>query len=488
MSPLTFPTTADSRENIFEALKALKKDDIPWKSGKVMAYIYKTIPEAHALSDEAYNLYLTENGLDPTQFPSLLILEREVVAMVADLLQGGTEAVGNCTSGGTESVILAVKTARDRARKLYPQITEPEIIIPETAHPCFHKAGHYLNVKVKMTPVDPVTFKANVQAMEAAITDQTIMIAGSTPSYTHGVIDDIEAIAALAQSRGLLCHVDACVGGMFLPFAKMLGYPIPNFDFSVPGVTSMSCDLHKYGYVPKGCSTILYKNKDLRQYQMFSCSAWPGYTIVNPTVLSSKTGAPMAAAWSTFKFLGVDGYKTAVKDCMDARDVVLDVLKEIPELDLLGFPEMSMIAFNSNSEALSVFELAERMKMKGWHIQAQLKSSVCDAGIHLSISHFNAEHMPALMAALKESVEELKAEAASKAPDPILAMLNPQMIQGLMANFQPEMLDQLEQILGSDDKGVPDNFVAINNILNTLEPAQRDTLLVAFMNKMFSVG
>lgn len=485
MNDIKFPAKTESKENIYKALKELKKEDIPWESGKVMAYVYKTIPEAQQLADKAYTLYLTENGLDPTQFPSLLQLERTVIAMVADLLNGGTDAVGNCTSGGTESVILAVKTARDRARDLFPQITNPEIIIPETAHPCFHKAGHYLNVNVKKIPVDRTTFKADVKAMEKAITDQTILLVGSAPSYTHGVIDNIEAIAALAQANNLLCHVDACVGGMFLPFAKMLDYPIPPFDFSVPGVTSISCDLHKFGYVPKGCSSIIYRNKELRQYQLFSCSAWPGYTIINPTVLSSKTGGPMAAAWSLFKFLGIDGYKNAVKACMDGREVVIEALKEIPELYLLGQPDISMLSFASNSEAVNVFELTERMKAKGWFIQTQLKSDVSDAGIHLSISHFNAPHMAGLMEDLKAIVKELKAEKETQ--EPVQAMLDPAMLQAMMANFSPEMLDNLEQILGKNDKGIPDNFVVINNLLNTLEPAQRDKLLIAFVNKMFSI-
>lgn len=485
MSNLKFPANTESRENIFKALKELKDDDIPWETGKVMAYVYNTIPEAHQLANEAYMLYLTENGLDPTQFPSLLQLERQVIAMVADLLNGGTAAVGNCTSGGTESVILTVKTARDRARHLFPHITNPEIIIPETAHPCFHKAGHYLNVKVKTTLVDRTTFKADVKAMEQAITDQTILIVGSAPSYTHGVIDNIEAIAVLAQANNILCHVDACVGGMFIPFAKMLDYPMPPFDFSVAGVSSISCDLHKFGYVPKGCSTIIYRNKALRQYQLFSCSAWPGYTIVNPTVLSSKTGGPMAAAWSMFQFLGIEGYKHAVKACMDARDLVIEALKTIPELYLLGQPDISMLSFASNSTTINVFELAERMKAKGWFIQAQLKSNVSDAGIHLSISHFNAPHMAGLMKDLKKVVKALKTDKETLNSEQ--AKPDTAVIKNLLANFTPETLDNLEQLLGTDDKGIPADFVVINNILNTLEPAQRDELLIAFINKMFSV-
>ncbi len=477
-----FPKEPKDKKEIHQYLQALKQADIPWQSGKVLAYIYQTIPEAHEIAHSAYALYLTENGIDPTQFPSLLHLERSVIAMTADLLNGGPLAVGNCTSGGTESVLLAVKTARDRARDLFPHISDPEIIMPKTAHGCFIKAGHYLNVKVKEIPVDKETFRADVKQMQAAITDQTIMLVGSAPSYTHAVIDDIEAIAALAKANKLLCHVDACVGGMFIPFAKMLNYPLPAFDFSVEGVTSISCDLHKFGYVPKGCSTIIYRSKELRQYQVFSTSSGPSYSVVNPTVLSTRSGGPIAAAWSMFHFLGVEGYKNAVKDCMEAKALLVKGLNEIPELSLLGKPDISMLSFVSTSEDINVFELAERMKSKGWYLQTQLKSDISDAGIHISITHFNVPHIAGLVKDLKASIQELKSEGEEAKQLP----LDPNMLKAMMANFTPDMLHGFTALLGSNDQGVPVNFVAINKILNTLSPSERDKLLVAFMNKLFS--
>lgn len=485
MSTIQFPTQGEDKNSILSALRAMKQKDLPWQTGKVMAYIYGTDEPVMEMAKEAYQLFLTENGLDPSSFPSLLKLEREVIAMVADLLNGGSEATGNCTSGGTESVILAVKTARDHARATRPEVTRPEIIVPETAHPCFHKAAHYLDVVVKMIPVDPTTYRADVKLMEEAISDQTILMVGSAPSYTHGVIDPIDVLAPLAQSRGILFHVDCCVGGMYLPFAKMLGYDIPPFDFSVQGVTSMSCDLHKFGYVPKGCSSVIYRDKELRQYQIYACSLWPGYTLVNPTVLSSKTGGPMAAAWSMFHHWGKEGYKKAVQACQEATTQLIEGLKEIPQLRVLGEPKISLLSFVSTTDALNVFELAEVMGKRGWYLQAQLASNASPQGLHISITHFNTPHIPALIQDLKECVAELTGEKQHKSKEMLMG-LDSSMIQLMLADFNPDMLDMLEVVLGTNEAGMPEDMVMINNILNGLNSEQRDMLLKAFVNRMFT--
>ncbi len=487
MSKINFPESGMDKQTILDNLQSMKSRDLPWQSGKAFAYIYGTDAETMQFSAQAYNMYLTENGLDPSSFPSLLQLETEVIAMLADLLNGGTEACGNLTSGGTESVILAVKTARDFARATRPEVTKPEIIIPETAHPCFQKAAHYLDVAVKIIPVNPETFRADVTAMEAAITNQTILMVGSAPSYAHGVIDPIQELAAIAKSKGILFHVDCCVGGMYLPFAEMLGYDIQLFDFRVDGVTSISCDLHKFGYVPKGCSTVLYKNKELRHHQLFSCSNWPGYTIVNPTVTSSKSGGPMAGAWSMFKLWGKEGYKNAVKACQEATDAFIDGLKSIPELELLVRPDMSLFSFKSTTEDVSVFQLIENMNKRGWHLQLQLASLASQEAVHLTITHFNTKHIAELLEDLKIVVLELKAK---RHPSNVMMMgLDASMIQLLMDEFTPDMLDNLEALLGMDmsaNGGLPDDMVTINSLLNSLKPEHRDALLTAFVNRMYT--
>jgi glutamate/tyrosine decarboxylase-like PLP-dependent enzyme len=300
------------------------------------------------------------------------------------------------------------------------------------------------------------------------------------------VIDPIEEIAALAKSKGLLFHVDCCVGGMYLPFAEMLGYEIPKFDFRVDGVSSISCDLHKFGYVPKGCSSILYKNKELREYQLYSCSNWPGYTIVNPTVSSSKTGGPMAAAWAMFRNWGKEGYKKAVDSCQKATAQFISGLKDMPEFELLGKPAMSLLSFKVTDPAISIFQLIDKMAKKGWYLQLQLASNASGEAIHLTITDFNTAHIASLLNELKITLEELKKEQHPS--NEMLMGLDASMIQLLMDNFTPDMLDNLEALLGMDissNSGLPQDMVTVNSLLNSLKPEQRDALLKAFVNRMY---
>ncbi|MGK0389216.1 MAG: sphinganine-1-phosphate aldolase, partial [Maribacter sp.] len=297
MNPF-FNESSPSSTEIEQSLRDLKTNDLPWESGKVMAYIYEPDPEAYALIKKAYMMFLTENGLDPTAFSSLLKMEQDVIDIAIELLGGDKNSAGNFTFGGTESIMLAVKSARDFIREKYPENTKPNIVLPVTAHAAFFKACHYLCVEAKVIEVDEESFLPSISDYEKVIDEHTIMLVCSSPSYAHGVVDPVVDIAALAKEKNLLCHVDACVGGMYLPFAKRLGFDIPDFDFSVDGVTSISMDFHKYGYTAKGASCILYKERELRKYQIYTCSDWSGYSVVNATVMSSKTGGSLAACWA----------------------------------------------------------------------------------------------------------------------------------------------------------------------------------------------
>lgn len=478
------PNKGQDQQQILAQLKAFKGADLPWQDGKIFAYIYQTTPEAKAVAEAAYLSFLPENGLDPTAFPSLLHLEQQIIGQLAPLLGGNEEVKGNCTSGGTESVILAVKAARDYARAKYPDQKEFEILVPSTAHPCFYKAAHYLNIGIQAIDVDPQTQRLKVADMRAAISEKTILLVGSAPSYAHGVMDPIAELSDLALEKDLLLHVDACVGGMYLPFLRQLGHEVPPFGFELPGVTSISCDLHKFGYVPKGCSTILYRNKELRQHQIFSCSQWPGYTVVNPTVLSSKTGAPMAAAWAMFQYMGLEGYQNAVADCQAARDAVIAALEQLPSLQLIGQPDMSLLAFASKDEALSIFDLADQLNEKGWYVQVQLASPHSPAAIHLSISHFNCPHIPNFIADLEQTVAELMSSPVEG--NELLAALDHSMLALLMEDFDPAMLGQFQELMGleSAEGGLPADMGAVNQLLNLLSAKQREDVLLAFMNEL----
>ena len=268
---MKIPEKGLPQEDIFKILQNYKGRDLDWQSGQVLGFIYDAGKEVHDVTHAAYTMYLTENALDPLSFPSLLRLENEVVRMTANLLGCNKAVVGNFTSGGTESLILAVKTARDYSRAVKPHIKEPEMVLPITAHSSLFKACHYLGIKPVVTRVDDDTFKADVAAMRTAISDNTILLVGSAPGYAHGVVDPITEIASLAVEKELLCHVDACVGGIHLSYMRQLGYEVPDFNLNVPGVTSLSVDLHKYGYAPKGASIVLHKNKELRKYQIWGC-------------------------------------------------------------------------------------------------------------------------------------------------------------------------------------------------------------------------
>jgi glutamate/tyrosine decarboxylase-like PLP-dependent enzyme len=349
-------------------MRAARDHDIQWHRGRVFGLVYHINDEIDELLKEASNLFFSENGLNPTAFPSLRKFETEIVAMTASLLGGDASTAGNVTSGGTESLLCAVKTARDWARVNRPEVSAPEILMPVTAHPALEKAAEYFGVRVVKTPVR-ADFRADVDAMRAAITPNTILMVGSAPSYPHGVVDPIRELAALAQERGLLFHTDACVGGFVLPFVKKLGYEIPDFDFSVPGVTSISADLHKYGYAAKGASVVLYKDSTLRRHQMFVSTDWPGGIYPSPTMAGTRPAGPIAAAWAILHYLGEEGYLEINQQVMETVKYLQAGINAIPGLKILSNPEMSVFAIAS--DAMDVYQIADELSLRGWHLDRQ---------------------------------------------------------------------------------------------------------------------
>src|SRR4051812_38489055 len=301
-------------DQILDELGELRRADLPTHGGRLFAYVYD--PALEGLDDlarAAHAISAHVNGLDPTAFPSLLAMENALVGAAVRLLRGGPAAVGSVTSGGTESLILAVKAARDSR----PGLATPRLVIPSTGHAAFAKAAHFLRVALDVVPVG-ADLRADPAAMAAAITPDTVLVAASAPSYAHGVVDPIPEIAAATAERGVRLHVDACFGGWVLPYLLRLGADLPEFDLAVPGVTSISVDLHKYAYAPKGVSLLLHRDETLRLPQYFAYGGWPGYTMINPIISSTRSGGPIAAALATLRSIGDAGYLDLAARTRDA--------------------------------------------------------------------------------------------------------------------------------------------------------------------------
>ncbi len=476
---MRIPDKGLSKDEILSTLENYKQPDLDWKGGRVFGYIYDPGEEVTDLIHRAYTAYLSENALDPLTFPSLLRLENEVVAMVADLLDADRQVVGNFTSGGTESLILAVKTARDYARTARPHIREPEMVLPVTGHASLFKAAHYLGIKPVVTPVKDASFRADVAAMRAAITDNTILLVGSAPSYAHGVVDPIPEIAALAQEKGVLCHVDACVGGIHLSYMRRLGYSVPEFNLNVPGVTSISVDLHKYGYAAKGASIVLYRDKALRRHQMFACSRWTGYTVINPAITSSKSGGPMAAAWATMRFLGHEGYSRIVREVMAATELLVDGVGAIEGIRVLGKPDMCMFAIASEDERVNVYRLADRMKEKGWYLQPQFARANSPSNLHVSLNRSTVPRAEAMLADLKRTVAEMREENIDRETQDLRSA-----IAKLSIDFDEASFFNLAAMAGVAGDSLPEQMERVNQLLEALPYDVSEFMLVEYLNNL----
>ncbi len=398
---MELPKKGASRENLLQQLDQISAQDTNWRTAHMFAYIYRVDDEVINFGKEAYAKFQTENGLSPFAFPSLRKFETEVVAMTASMLNGGTEAAGCMTSGGTESILMAMKAVRDWARDKFPHIQVPEVIAPTSAHPAWDKACHYLGLKMVHTPVDD-GFRADVDAMRAAMTPNTVLLIGSAPTYPHGMVDPIDKMGELAQEKGIWLHVDACVGGFVLPFQRAGGYPTPPFDFAVPGVLSMSADVHKYGYAPKGASIVLYRNADLRKYQFYAYTEWSGGVYATPALAGGRTGGAVAAAWSVMKFLGEEGYVKQVSRMMETTRRMIDRINEFPELRVLGKPDSTLFAIASDE--LNIFALGDELKKLGWIIEPMHMP----AALHVTVSPKHDEVMDALMKDMRTAIDKVK--------------------------------------------------------------------------------
>ncbi|GAA3686710.1 aminotransferase class V-fold PLP-dependent enzyme [Nocardioides ginsengisoli] len=464
-------------DEIRARLVALQEGDLPVHGGRTLAYVYDAgLADVDALAREAVAAFAGSNGLDPTAFPSLLAMENDLVAFARELVDGPDSMVGTVTSGGTESCLLAVLGARD-AR---PDVADPSIVVAETVHAAFHKAGHYFGVRVVVVPVGP-DHRADADAMAAAIDDTTVLVVASAPSYAHGVVDPVPAIATAAAARGVRCHVDACIGGWILPYAARLGRPVTPWTFAVDGVTSISTDLHKYAYAPKGASLLLHRDPALRRPQYFAHAGWPGYTMLNATLQSTRSGGPIAGAWATTRAIGHDGYHVLTDRALAATDEIAAGITELTGLSLVAAPDSTLVAATADDD-LDVFTVCDEMAERGWFVQPQLSYDGRPPSLHVAISA--ATDAGAFLAALGEAVASARAQGPVPV-DPGVADLLRTLDPATLGDAEFDLLLAAGGLAGdAGELGLPDRMAPVNALLDVAPPALREAVLVAFLDRL----
>jgi len=446
---MKFPERGISRDDVVATMEKYRRTDGDAKNARLFSLVYATPPDVTEVAKDAYTRFFSENALNPMAFPSLRRFESEVLAMTSALfhgdLPGAPPAAGTMSSGGSESLLLAVKTARDWARVNRPDVKEPEMLLPVSAHPALLKAAHMCTVKPVLVPMKS-DFTADIEAARRLFTANTILVVGSAPQYPHGVVDPIEELAALADSNGVLCHVDACIGGFMLPWVEKLGHHVPKWDFRVKGVTSISADLHKYGYAAKGASTIMYRSAAIRRFQHFVHADWPGGLFGSPSVLGTRPGGAIAAAWAVMNYLGEEGYLGLARSAMSATKKLANGINETPGLKVLGRPVMPAISFGSDPESsggkeLDLYVLSEKMQERGWRMDRQQNPT----SLHLTISPGHDEVADVCIKDLRECAKfVLDTNAQAEGAAAMYGMLGKLPDRGLVRETLLDFMDGLD--------------------------------------------
>jgi glutamate/tyrosine decarboxylase-like PLP-dependent enzyme len=395
----SIPAVGRETEALLKEMETFREGDADWRSGRTWSLVYNA-GEAHSkLLKRAHNLFSSENALNPMAFKSLKRMESEVVQMTASLLNGGEDAVGTMSSGGTESILLACMAARERAG-----VKRPEIVAPKTIHVAFEKAAHYFGMKLRLAPVARDK-RADVSAMKKLINRNTVLVAASAPQYPHGVVDPIEELAAIAQRRGIPFHTDACVGGFMLPWVEKLGHAVPLWDFRVPGVTSISADVHKYGYAAKGASVVLYRDMSYLRHQFFVSTDWPGGIYASPSMAGTRPGGAIAAAWAALMSMGEAGYLELARQALEATAKLRAGIESIPELRVLGDPKMTLLSYASGDPSVDIYAVADQLEARGWNFDRHQSP----AAIHCTVNANQLPHVDAYLDDVRESVAHVKA-------------------------------------------------------------------------------
>ncbi len=396
----------------FERYESLKHND--WQGGKITGAVYHGGKELIHLQAQAFEKYCVSNQLHPDAFPGLRKMESEIVSMCLDLFNAPEDTgCGTTSSGGTESLLLTCLAAKMYGKK-FKGITEPEIIAPESIHAGVDKACYYFNIKLHKVPLDK-DYKADLRYVKRLINGNTVLLTGSAPNFPHGIVDDIEGLSKLAVKYNIPLHVDCCLGSFIVSYMERAGLAqklanFPKFDFRLPGVTSISCDTHKYGFAPKGSSIIMYRNPVLRACQYYITTEWCGGLYGSPTLSGSRPGALMAGCWATMVKLGDEGYKQTCRDIVGAAQYFKkQLIANFPELQVVGDPILSVIAFKS--DLVDVYDLNDALGKKGWHLSA-LQSP---PALHIAFTVLSARIVDKLVNDLREVVDEMKAKGSKAA-------------------------------------------------------------------------
>jgi sphinganine-1-phosphate aldolase len=444
------PDTGLEREAILDEMQAMREiEESRWKDGFVSGAVYHGDQSHIEFLNRVYALNSQSNPLHADIWPSTTKYEAEIVSMTAGMLGAGSvpgeigalgEIGGTVTSGGTESILLAMKTYRDWARERRG-IRQPEMVVPVTAHAAFEKASQYFKIRLVRIPVDD-TFRADLKAARQAINRNTIAIVGSAPGFPHGTIDPIEELSELARQRGIGFHTDACLGGFILPWAEKLGYPVPPFDFRLLGVTSMSADTHKYGYAAKGTSVVIYRGAELRRYQYYATPDWPGGLYLSPTLAGSRPGALSAACWAAMLSMGEQGYMEAARRILETGAAIRTGIQAIPELRVLGDP-LWVVAFTSDS--LDIYRVLDYMTSRRWSLNGLQRPPA----VHIAVTlrHTQPGVVERFIQDLHDAVAHVQANPQEEGGmAPVYGMAGSMPLRGVVSDLLKRYIDLLYKV------------------------------------------
>ena len=400
--PMRLPANGTDWDALAAQMQAARAGDADWRDGRLGVFVHYAGEDVLEVAKRAYAMFFTENGLGPSAFPSLARFEKEVIEMTLGLLNAPAGARGTMTSGGTESILLAMKAARDRAREQRRGGSVPKVVAAVSVHPAFDKAAHLLGMDVVRVPLQGLA--PDLAAIGRAIDTDTIALVASAPNYPYGTIDPVAEFGALAERHGLWLHVDACVGGYSAPFATKLGHALPEFDFAIPAVTSMSADCHKYGFAAKGASAVMFRDPDAWRHLAYRFENWPRGVYHTQTFVGTRPGGAIAAAWAVMRFLGEAGYLNVTQRILAVREAIERGVTGLG-CRVVGRPQLGITAYTH--ESLDIFAIGDALGRRGWFVSRLAEPR----GLHLMLNLLHEPVVERYLLDLEAAIAEVQTAA-----------------------------------------------------------------------------